>query len=197
MQRLSPSHPAYPLLAQVNSVVAQVAQLAGKSSRDAASMSALLNGIMPQLEYLQSIGAYTDGEIERVSGYIPYIWVFLTFFRLNRLLANILILARARLRLARRRRRPRRVIAAPHLHPLLHPRRTHRVKHGTISQLMLPRVKHLPPSRATPTPGSCDNPIYIVLPTRARLLVLLASMSHLSASRCIIPSVMEASRLLP
>lgn len=67
MQRLSPSHPAYPLLVQVNGVIAQVTQLAGKSSRDASSMSALLNGIMPQLEYLQSLGAYTDGEIERVS----------------------------------------------------------------------------------------------------------------------------------
>ncbi|KAJ1300504.1 hypothetical protein OPQ81_005317 [Rhizoctonia solani] len=69
-QRLAPSHPAYPLLVQVNSVIAQVAQLAGKSSRDAGSMSALLNGIMPQLEYLQSIGAYTDGEIERIKSLI-------------------------------------------------------------------------------------------------------------------------------
>lgn len=70
-QRLSPSHPAYPLLVQVNTVIGQVSQLAGKSSRDAASMSALLNGVMPQLEYLQSLGAYTDGEIERVS-FFPF-----------------------------------------------------------------------------------------------------------------------------
>ncbi|KDN36569.1 hypothetical protein RSAG8_10743, partial [Rhizoctonia solani AG-8 WAC10335] len=69
-QRLAPSHPAYPLLTQVNSVIAQVAQLAGKSSRDASSMSALLNGVMPQLEYLQSIGAYTDGEMERIKSLI-------------------------------------------------------------------------------------------------------------------------------
>lgn len=80
MQRLAPSHPAYPLLVQVNSVIAQVTQLAGRSSRDASSMSALLNGVMPQLEYLQSIGAYTDGEIERVSllheNYIIHLTVF-------------------------------------------------------------------------------------------------------------------------
>ncbi|KAG8707424.1 hypothetical protein FRC08_000505 [Ceratobasidium sp. 394] len=69
-QRLSPSHPAYPLLVQVNTVIGQVTQLAGKSSRDAGSMSALLNGIMPQLEYLQSLGAYTDGEIERIKSLI-------------------------------------------------------------------------------------------------------------------------------
>ncbi|KAG8678096.1 hypothetical protein FRC09_020125 [Ceratobasidium sp. 395] len=69
-QRLSPSHPAYPLLVQVNTVIGQVTQLAGKSSRDAGSMSALLNGVMPQLEYLQSLGAYTDSEIERIKSLI-------------------------------------------------------------------------------------------------------------------------------
>jgi hypothetical protein len=49
-------------------------------------MSALLNGIMPQLEYLQSLGAYTDGEIERVSSPAPpQLHNFLTFLSLDQI----------------------------------------------------------------------------------------------------------------